>query len=87
MPDHTIFQWLHRQLCETHSFHVTRHDAGRRRAVQSPSLEESILNGVADRPESSSTSLNSADYLLRLPVGRTTMCAAAGLYSLCVEQL
>ncbi|GFW29212.1 hypothetical protein TNCV_4132871 [Trichonephila clavipes] len=44
---------LHRQLRETCSFHVTRYDAGRRRAVPSPSLEEDILNVVADRPESS----------------------------------
>ncbi|GFY06617.1 DUF4817 domain-containing protein [Trichonephila clavipes] len=53
MPDPRIFQWLHRQLRETRSFHVTRHNAGRRRAVLSPSLKESILNVVADRPESS----------------------------------
>ncbi|GFY06898.1 hypothetical protein TNCV_4090001 [Trichonephila clavipes] len=30
-----------------------RHDAGRLRAVRSPSLEENILNVVADGPESS----------------------------------
>ncbi|PRD27373.1 UNVERIFIED_CONTAM: hypothetical protein NCL1_35529 [Trichonephila clavipes] len=53
MPDHRSFQRLHRQLRETHSFHITRHDAGRRRAVSSPGQEESILNVVADRPESS----------------------------------
>ncbi|GFV57671.1 hypothetical protein TNCV_2158631 [Trichonephila clavipes] len=52
MPDHRIFQWLHRQLRETRSFHVTIHDASRRRAVRSPRIEESILNVVADRPES-----------------------------------
>ncbi|GFX01953.1 hypothetical protein TNCV_371421 [Trichonephila clavipes] len=51
MPDHRIFQRLHRQLCEKRSFHVTRCDAGQRRAVPSPSLEESILYVVADRPE------------------------------------
>ncbi|GFS73170.1 uncharacterized protein TNCV_687201 [Trichonephila clavipes] len=51
MPDQRIFQRLHRQLCETRSFDVTRHDAGRRRAVRRPRLEESILNVVADRPE------------------------------------
>ncbi|GFU96735.1 hypothetical protein TNCV_839601 [Trichonephila clavipes] len=28
MPDHRIFQRLHRQLSEPRSFHVTRHDAG-----------------------------------------------------------
>ncbi|GFW30789.1 hypothetical protein TNCV_4089091 [Trichonephila clavipes] len=38
---------------QTRSFHVTRHDAGRRRAVTSSSLEESLLNVVTDRPESS----------------------------------
>ncbi|GFT56469.1 DUF4817 domain-containing protein [Trichonephila clavipes] len=53
MPDHIIFQWLHRQLLETRSFHVTRHDAGRRRHVCSPTLEERILNVGSDRPESS----------------------------------
>ncbi|GFT46051.1 hypothetical protein TNCV_3475661 [Trichonephila clavipes] len=53
MLDHIIFLVLHRQLCETHSFHVTMHHAGRQRAVPSPSLEESILNILADRFESS----------------------------------
>ncbi|GFW75053.1 DUF4817 domain-containing protein [Trichonephila clavipes] len=53
MPDHTIFLRVFRQLREKRSFHITRHDAGRRRTVSSPSLEESILNVVADRPESS----------------------------------
>ncbi|GFX52007.1 hypothetical protein TNCV_4653361 [Trichonephila clavipes] len=43
MPDHRIFQWLHHQLRETRSFHVTRYDAGRGRTVRSPSLEESNL--------------------------------------------
>ncbi|GFV48913.1 hypothetical protein TNCV_1343221 [Trichonephila clavipes] len=33
MPNEIIFQWLHHQLRETGSFHVSRHDAGRRRAV------------------------------------------------------
>ncbi|GFV61949.1 hypothetical protein TNCV_4107531 [Trichonephila clavipes] len=33
--------------------HVTKHDTGHHQAVHSPSLEESILNTVADRPESS----------------------------------
>ncbi|GFX54799.1 hypothetical protein TNCV_2556851 [Trichonephila clavipes] len=47
-----IFQRLLRQLRETRLFHVTRHDAGRRRPVRSPSLEESILNVVANRSES-----------------------------------
>ncbi|GFX91183.1 DUF4817 domain-containing protein [Trichonephila clavipes] len=53
MPDHRIFQRLQRQLHETRSFHVTRHDAGRRRHVRSSNLDESILNVVANRPESS----------------------------------
>ncbi|GFX72907.1 uncharacterized protein TNCV_1698041 [Trichonephila clavipes] len=53
MSDHRIFQRLHPQLCETRSFLVTRHDAGRQRAVCSPILEKSILNIVAVRPESS----------------------------------
>ncbi|GFU75613.1 hypothetical protein TNCV_2863281 [Trichonephila clavipes] len=51
MPDHRVFQWLHRQLRETHTFQDIRHGPGRRRAVRSPSLQESILNTVADRPE------------------------------------
>ncbi|GFY23935.1 hypothetical protein TNCV_4896161 [Trichonephila clavipes] len=33
--------------------HVTRHDAGRRRGIPSSRLEESILDVVVDRPESS----------------------------------
>ncbi|GFX02611.1 uncharacterized protein TNCV_728651 [Trichonephila clavipes] len=104
MLDSRIFQWLDRQLRETLSFHITRHDVGRQRAVRSPNLEESILNIVAVKPESSTRSvahhisvnhetvcrvvngnrlhifhfqrvqaLNSAGYLLRLPVGDTAM--------------
>ncbi|GFW25456.1 hypothetical protein TNCV_3721841 [Trichonephila clavipes] len=46
-------QWLHRQLREIRSFLVTRHNTVERRAVRSPSQEESILNAVADRPQSS----------------------------------
>ncbi|GFX01022.1 hypothetical protein TNCV_4579881 [Trichonephila clavipes] len=53
MMERSIFQWLHHQFREALSLHVTRHDAGRRRAVPSSSLEESILNIVADIPESS----------------------------------
>ncbi|GFV40448.1 hypothetical protein TNCV_4494051 [Trichonephila clavipes] len=52
MPDHRVYQRLHRQLREIPSFHVIRHDTGRRRAVRSPSLEESILNVVPDSAES-----------------------------------
>ncbi|GFV62063.1 hypothetical protein TNCV_4108661 [Trichonephila clavipes] len=50
MPDHRIFQRLHRQLREIRSFSITRQDAGQRIAVRCPSLEENILNFVADRP-------------------------------------
>ncbi|GFU53323.1 hypothetical protein TNCV_2953581 [Trichonephila clavipes] len=57
MPDHRSFQQLHRQLRETRSFHVTRHDVVRRRAIRSPSLEESTLSVVGDRPESSTRSI------------------------------
>ncbi|GFT40633.1 hypothetical protein TNCV_3008071 [Trichonephila clavipes] len=53
MPDNRIFQLLHRELSEKRSFYVPRRDADRRRAVPSPSLEESTLNVVADRPKSS----------------------------------
>ncbi|GFU52883.1 hypothetical protein TNCV_1142021 [Trichonephila clavipes] len=49
MPDDRIFQRLHCQLCETRSFYVTRHNARQQRAVRSPSMEESILNVVADK--------------------------------------
>ncbi|GFX10192.1 hypothetical protein TNCV_1865901 [Trichonephila clavipes] len=52
IPDHRIFQQLHHQLRETRSFRVTRYDEGRRRAIRSPSLEERILNVVADKTES-----------------------------------
>ncbi|GFW33749.1 fatty acid synthase [Trichonephila clavipes] len=52
MPDHRIFQRLHYEHRKTRSFPVTRHDDGQRRAVRSPSLEERILNVVADRPKS-----------------------------------
>ncbi|GFV66136.1 uncharacterized protein TNCV_2900621 [Trichonephila clavipes] len=57
MPDHRIFQRLHRQLCETRSFHITRHDSSRRRAVCCPGLKESVLNIVADEPDSSTRAL------------------------------
>ena len=53
MPDHSIFQLLHRQLSETDSFHLTKHEGGRRRTILSPRLEESIFNIVADEPKSS----------------------------------
>ncbi|GFS88088.1 hypothetical protein TNCV_764681 [Trichonephila clavipes] len=53
MPDRRIFHRLHRQLSEIHLFHVTRHDTVQRRAVRSSSLAKSVLNVVADRPESS----------------------------------
>ncbi|GFV96197.1 hypothetical protein TNCV_1871571 [Trichonephila clavipes] len=51
MPDHRVFQWLHGQLHETRSFHVTRHDDGRRRAIRNSTLEGSILKIAAYRPE------------------------------------
>ncbi|GFX87548.1 hypothetical protein TNCV_1330801 [Trichonephila clavipes] len=46
-----VVHWLHRELCETRLFYVTRQDDSRRRAVRCPGLEESILNVVPDRPE------------------------------------
>ena len=52
IPDHRKFQRLHRQLNDTGSNHLTRHEAGRKRVVRSASLEKSILNTVGDRPES-----------------------------------
>ncbi|GFV97182.1 DUF4817 domain-containing protein [Trichonephila clavipes] len=53
MPHLRIFQQSHRQLRETRSFHVTRHDADRLRPVRNPSLAETLLNFVDDIPESS----------------------------------
>ncbi|GFY12562.1 hypothetical protein TNCV_2447531 [Trichonephila clavipes] len=44
---------FHRLYIETRLFHVTRHDAGQRKAVVNSSLEESFLNFVADRQKSS----------------------------------
>ncbi|GFV62324.1 uncharacterized protein TNCV_1131071 [Trichonephila clavipes] len=71
ISDHRIFQRLHRQLREACSFHVTRHDAGRRKAVRSPSLEGSILNVVVDRPE-----LNTRHAAPRVSVSHQTVCRA-----------
>ncbi|GFY28532.1 hypothetical protein TNCV_4149631 [Trichonephila clavipes] len=56
-------------LRDTRSFYVTRHNAGRQRAVRSPSLEESILNVVAVRPESSTRAV--AHYV---SVSHQTVC-------------
>ena len=69
MSDHTIFQRLHRQFSVTGSFYLTRHEAGRRRAVRSPSLEESILNTVADRHESSTRAVTH-----KVDVSHHTVC-------------
>ncbi|GFT11832.1 hypothetical protein TNCV_1923571 [Trichonephila clavipes] len=66
-PDHRIFQRLHHLFREARSFHVARNDVGGRRAAGSLSLEESILNVVADRPGSSTRAL-----LLNTQVTRTT---------------
>ncbi|GFT54250.1 hypothetical protein TNCV_2467581 [Trichonephila clavipes] len=49
MPDDRIFQWLHRHLHQTRSFHGTRYDVDQRRPVHNTGLEEIILNVVADR--------------------------------------
>ncbi|GFX68453.1 hypothetical protein TNCV_3998851 [Trichonephila clavipes] len=92
MPDHRIFQQLHHQHRETCSFHITRHDAGRRTALRSPSLEESILNVVVGRPQSQVQDLllitTSFEYgrLSSLTNG-TEMCSVVGLHSSCAEQL
>ncbi|GFW43322.1 uncharacterized protein TNCV_2923701 [Trichonephila clavipes] len=53
MPNHKIFQRLHRKFRETRSFHVTKHDAGRRRFVRSSCLKESNFSIMADRPKPS----------------------------------
>ncbi|GFX13156.1 hypothetical protein TNCV_2989201 [Trichonephila clavipes] len=47
LQDHRTLQRLHRQLRETRSLPVTRHEAGQQRAVRSPILKESILNVAA----------------------------------------
>ncbi|GFY08495.1 hypothetical protein TNCV_4970221 [Trichonephila clavipes] len=57
MPDHRIVQRLHRQLRETRSFHFTKHDTIRRREIPNPSLGESTLNVMADRPKYKSSCL------------------------------
>ncbi|GFU72709.1 HTH_Tnp_Tc3_2 domain-containing protein [Trichonephila clavipes] len=51
--DHKLFPRLHRHLREARSFHVTRQDFSRQRAVRSPRQKESILNVVNIRPQSS----------------------------------
>ncbi|GFU92536.1 uncharacterized protein TNCV_4794651 [Trichonephila clavipes] len=90
LPDHRTFQRLYRQLRETRSLHVIRHDAGQLKAVRSSSLEESILRsesstrvGVHPRVQA----LNPANYLLRLLVNGRAIWAAAALHSSYVEQL
>lgn len=55
MLDYRIFQRLRRQLCETGYFHVSRYEAGWRRAVLSPSLDENILNFAANEESSDCT--------------------------------
>ncbi|GFT71998.1 uncharacterized protein TNCV_2516251 [Trichonephila clavipes] len=58
MPNYRIFRWLHRQLRETRSFYVTRYDVGRQRTVRTPSLEESISNVAAVRPDLSTRAVD-----------------------------
>ncbi|GFX18364.1 hypothetical protein TNCV_4306651 [Trichonephila clavipes] len=57
MPHNRIFQRVNGELHEIRSFHVTRQDAGQRRAVSIPSLDKSILNVLADRPKNCSSSI------------------------------
>ncbi|GFS86369.1 hypothetical protein TNCV_1681231 [Trichonephila clavipes] len=52
MLDHRVFLRFHHLFRETRSFHVTRDDADRRKAVRSPGLK-GLLNPMEDRPESS----------------------------------
>ncbi|GFW37363.1 hypothetical protein TNCV_859701 [Trichonephila clavipes] len=67
MPDHRIFQQLHRQLRETRSFPVSRHDIGRRRAVLCASLifdsgmKKVLLNGRSIADLSSFRALGAED--------------------------
>ncbi|GFW39739.1 uncharacterized protein TNCV_4522291 [Trichonephila clavipes] len=82
MPDHRFFQRLYRQHRETRSFYVTRHDAGRRRAVCIPSLVLNEKNRLHLFHFQRVQVLNPADYLLRLPVDGTAIYAAAGLHVL-----
>ncbi|GFY26153.1 hypothetical protein TNCV_354691 [Trichonephila clavipes] len=67
MPDHRIFQRLHRHFREARSFHVTTHDAGRQSAASSTSLEENILKHC----ESTSYRFEFDRPILRLLVGGT----------------
>ncbi|GFV67512.1 uncharacterized protein TNCV_4621921 [Trichonephila clavipes] len=69
MPDHRIFQRLQRHLRETRSFHVNRHDASQRCL----SLEESILNVVVDRPESSARAVAHLELISTKPVFRISL--------------
>ncbi|GFW33248.1 hypothetical protein TNCV_2859261 [Trichonephila clavipes] len=85
-------QRLSRQLRETSSFHVTIDDVGRRRAVCSPSVEESIVNVVADRPKSSTRAVAPHVSMIHHtvgvpPVGVTAICTAAEFHSPCAEVL
>lgn len=57
MPDHKIFPRLHRQLCDSGSFHVKRPDAGRWRHVRDPEMEERILRECEDNPSTSTRSI------------------------------
>lgn len=54
MQNHRTFQRLHCHLLERGSFHVTRNEAGLKDLYAVQSLEEIILNFVANRPESCS---------------------------------
>ncbi|GFX65086.1 uncharacterized protein TNCV_452241 [Trichonephila clavipes] len=84
IPDYRIFQRLHRQLRETGSFHVTRQDANRRRAVRNPILEKKHLKRYGSSTSFESGRLLSPPELL--PVSGTAMCAAAGLHKLFTDE-
>ncbi|GFX24583.1 hypothetical protein TNCV_3343631 [Trichonephila clavipes] len=63
-----------------------KHYVGRQISIRSPCMEESNLNVVTDRPESTSTSFESGKLSSPpklLPVDGTATCVAVGLHSSC----
>lgn len=57
VPDRRIFQRVHRQLCETGSFHADRRDAGCSRTVRTPHRIEAIVDDVDERPDGSTRAM------------------------------
>ncbi|GFW27131.1 hypothetical protein TNCV_93571 [Trichonephila clavipes] len=53
MPNHKLFQRLHRQLCENGLFNFNTDELSRRRTVRLTHLEEVILDCVDETPRTS----------------------------------